>query len=690
MAAKAATEKPGERPTSKVLFRDAPIDPASIKADSREVDLSFASEQPVQRYDWDNGGFYMEILDHGSPRSADFSRLNAGGALLREHDRRNQVGVVVRGSAKIESDRKSRCTVKFSRSPAGEQEFMDVKDGIRTLVSFGYETGKEISREKKDGVEFRRYEWTPFEVSTVSIPADTTVGVGRAEGTQQVDSSPEVLDVDDIAKNLNPEQKKKMRTLLLDPAVAGAAGGGPATPAVDPAIAQRTVTEAVDKAEKAQVKRWQDILDSLEGYEKDHGTKDDGKLAGELRKLATKCFKDGASIGEFQRQAMEQVIKAKPAKPILMADCASDEDAKRYSLLRGIQSALKHRMAGKEAIPDGLEGEVHQQMIRSAADEGGLGYEPSGFQVPHDANLRPGSLTRHDRRHLSRDMQATVFNAGGAFVPTQLVVPIIELLRNRLILEKAGIRTMAGLQGNIVIPRQEAAATAVSVSEIGALAASQQILGQIAMQPRRVGAMQAYSKQFVMQSTPDAEAFMRDDLFKVIALRWDYLGLNGQGAANEPLGIINTPGVASILFGATPTYIKMVSMETAIRAANVTDPLCYLSTSTVKGTLKTVAEALTGATTVGGAQNAIWKGQGDGDGTVNGYPAYDTQQVPGNLVILGAFSQLILGLWGGFDVVVDYFTKKANVEVEIAINTWGDFAVRHPQAFCVSADAGNQ
>ena len=103
-----------------------------------------------------------------------------------------------------------------------------------------------------------------------------------------------------------------------------------------------------------------------------------------------------------------------------------------------------------------------------------------------------------------------------------------------MVLEQSGIlRVLSGLQGNIVIPRQEAAATAYSVSEIGALTASQQILGQIVLSPKRVGSTQTYSKQFVMQSTPDAEAFIRDDHFQVLARQWDRLGINGQGAGER-------------------------------------------------------------------------------------------------------------------------------------------------------------
>jgi hypothetical protein len=75
---------------------------------------------------------------------------------------------------------------------------------------------------------------------------------------------------------------------------------------------------------------------------------------------------------------------------------------------------------------------------------------------------------------------------------------------------------------------------------------------------------------------------------------------------------------------------------------------------------------------------------------VNGQPAWDTNQIPNNQMIYGVWDQLIHAMWGGIDVVVDVFTKAKNAETVITINTWGDFAVRHPQAFTVSADAANQ
>src|SRR5215831_8999735 len=72
------------------------------------VEIAFSSEQPVERI------FGIEILDHGQG-SVDLRRLNTGAPLLLNHNTDQQIGVVE--SAKIDSDRKGRATVRFSRSP---------------------------------------------------------------------------------------------------------------------------------------------------------------------------------------------------------------------------------------------------------------------------------------------------------------------------------------------------------------------------------------------------------------------------------------------------------------------------------------------------------------------------------------------------------------------------------------------
>jgi phage head maturation protease len=153
-------------------YRSFSIESGKINDEERTVELSFSSEEPVSRY------FGTEILDH-KPSSVDLSRLNNNAAVLIDHGG-DQVGSVV--GAKIENGR-GMAKIKFSRSVRGEEILQDVKDGIRTNISFGYQLNG-LTLEKEEAGEdpvYRSFDWTPFEISVVAVPADATIGIGRSQ-----------------------------------------------------------------------------------------------------------------------------------------------------------------------------------------------------------------------------------------------------------------------------------------------------------------------------------------------------------------------------------------------------------------------------------------------------------------------------------------------------------------------------
>lgn len=130
------------------------------------VELSFSSDRPVDM------GTGLEVLEH-KPGSVDLSRLTDGAPLLLDHDRTRQIGVVQ--SAWLDGG-KGRARVRFSKSPLGQEILQDVKDGIRKSVSVGYR----VIRDTFKGDIRHVTSWLPMELSIVSMPADTSVGVGRS------------------------------------------------------------------------------------------------------------------------------------------------------------------------------------------------------------------------------------------------------------------------------------------------------------------------------------------------------------------------------------------------------------------------------------------------------------------------------------------------------------------------------
>lgn len=143
----------------------------SINESDRTVELSFASEEPVIRKI--EGEFYNEIL-LCSPENVDLNRLNDGAPVLVEHDAMRQVGIVE--NACVDMDKVCRATVRFSALGTAQTIFGMIQEGIRPKVSVGYN----IRDYYLDGNDLIITRWEPYEISSVSTPADNSVGVGRS------------------------------------------------------------------------------------------------------------------------------------------------------------------------------------------------------------------------------------------------------------------------------------------------------------------------------------------------------------------------------------------------------------------------------------------------------------------------------------------------------------------------------
>lgn len=660
------------------ICRYIEVDGSKIDREARTIPLTFSSEFPaLQRADENvpsaikraaglaEGEVFVEILDH-SPDSVDLSLLNNRGAFLDEHDEKDQIGVVERAEI---TEKQGRAIVKMDTHDKGKTRFEQMQSRSRPHISAGYKyTGFIRSEQLPNGRKAYRFAWKGLELSSVAIPADPTIGVARSyQDLPEVDSS-QTANAKNAENNLTAEEIKRMR-ILLD---AGATAQSGAT--VDEGKIRATAVEDFRKTDGERRKKIRAAGDLL--------IKDRPDMRDRLVSLVNESCEGEVDEQAFSIRAMREMITTKPANQITMRSLGCNQkEIDRYSLVRAIQSCVIQKSRG--AVPDGLEGELHQEMSKRD-----LGFTPMGFLVPADANISPRTLGRADVTRMTRDMQVNIFGQGGATVATELMTPIIEILRNRMVMMSLGVRSLAGLEGNVVIPRQTGAGTAYAVSEIAQLSLSNQILDQIAVSPKRVGTTGNYSKQLVLQSSIDVESFMRDDFLKVLAIMWDRIILNGAGAGDEALGILNTPGIGSVTFGAAATFAKLVSFWTSVATANAdVGEMGYVTSIAASGVLQAAAKLLVGATTV--AANPLWEGNGS-NGRVNGYRAEATNQMPSNLLLFGVFSEAIHALWGGYDVVVDPFTLADKGEVKITMNTYGDVAIRHPQCFCASADSAAQ
>ena len=481
--------------------------------EERSFEFPFSSEYPVMRY------FGNEVLSHEMD-AANLSRLNDGAPLLFNHDPDRVVGVVERAWVDGQK-RRGYVKVRFSRNKFAQEVLDDVRDNILRGISFGYS----IDKMEERGDDFVATQWSPYEVSVVSIPADPTIGIGRS---------------------------------LTDETVVQAAPAASPTP--EPEM-ENTPDLEVIRSEAVEAERTRIAAISALGDKH------------QMQDLARELIDGGRTIDEARAAVLEKLGTQPVEQVIRSADITSndvglsDKETRSFSFARALNF-----LANPSDVSARRAAEFEIEVGKAAAQK----YERSsnGIVIPNEV--------------LRRDLVVGTPTAGGNLVADELLAgSFIDLLRNRLALAQAGVTMLTGLQGNISIPRQTSAATAYWVGENGSPTESQQAIDQVNMTPKTVGAFVDYSRRLLLQSSIDVEGMIRNDLARVIALELDRAAIYGTGSSNQPLGLTNTTGIGSQTITTFGTFAEYIGMETDVASANAdAGSLRYVINAAARGALK--------------------------------------------------------------------------------------------------------
>jgi HK97 family phage major capsid protein len=202
---------------------------------------------------------------------------------------------------------------------------------------------------------------------------------------------------------------------------------------------------------------------------------------------------------------------------------------------------------------------------------------------------------------VARALIASVGASGGFIVPPDYVNEIIELLRPQAVVRAAGPRALPMPRGTLTLPGQLSAATASYQNETAAIAKSQPAVDQIVASYKKLTALVPVSNDLMRYADPAADAFVRDDLVKVIALREDLAFMLGDGTQDTPKGFLTFANMWVANQGGT--IGNWLTTGNSTMAVNAADPA-----NTSGGNFITSTEAYTLATAaaeLGGAVNRL-------------------------------------------------------------------------------------
>lgn len=515
------------------LYRNAVVASwCRAEDDPDVVEFSFSSEEPVERY------FGMEVLSH-APGAMNMARLNSGAApWLWNHN----PDVVLGGVERAWQGNDGRGMVRTRWSPntksEGSEEWkvrQNWEAGIIRNVSFMYSIDAPLDLKSREGVALV-IAFTPMEVSTVSIPADATVGQGRA-----------------IGKTAAPAADQTQSPSTME--------------TVD--LAQERAAAAADAvtAERGRIA-------AITSLTREHGADD---LAGDLiASGATEADAMRTVLGAIAKRTKQPATPATPAQPIAGASAdigLTDNEARSFSFLKAMRAQL---FPNERAFQE--EAAFEREASNAAAQR--MGMSPKGILIPNDV--------------LSRSLTAGQASAAGDLIFTDARPgSFIELLRKRNFLTGLGVTILSGLTGPVGIPKQTGASQVYWKGEGVAAAESEPSVGQVTMTLKEMSAWTRFSRSLMLQSSIDVETFVRNDLVTVMALEQARVALYGLGSSSQPEGLKLTTGINTKDFAANqPTYAELVDMETLVAADDADiDTMGYVTNATIYGGFKTTEKA---------------------------------------------------------------------------------------------------
>lgn len=249
-------------------------------------------------------------------------------------------------------------------------------------------------------------------------------------------------------------------------------------------------------------------------------------------------------------------------------------------------------------------------------------------------------------------------------------------LREALLARSLGIRVLTGLRGNVTVPKYGSGLETGWVTEGQAVPESQMSFDGVTLTPKHVGGKTEMSRQLIQQSSPAIEQLVREDLSFLIAKQIDRAIINGSGTAGEPLGILNTVGIQTVA-GLPDTWAEVLAMLEMLDDVEIANGR-WLTSAAVRTVLASTEKVS------GSGSGFLYDG-----GLLAGLPLSASKSVPAGKLILGDFSQVMLGVWSEVDILVNPYAEPAYSRggVQVRAMATVDTAVRYPQGFVVATGA---
>lgn len=306
--------------------------------------------------------------------------------------------------------------------------------------------------------------------------------------------------------------------------------------------------------------------------------------------------------------------------------------------------------------------------INSIANNRNLNEVDSAVVNAGATAMRNAGISTSGQIQLSAEKRTLSVATADGVVETE-VENILAPLRDNSVLISAGAKYLTNLNGNVKLPVMGKGnvtweGETASAKDFGTTITAKEL------KPKRLTAFVDVSKQFLIQDSADAEATLRADIVNAIGekLQQTILGAEA-GTETQPNGIfsVEPSAVTSVT-----AFKDICDLEAKVDDSNAGVNRCYLVSNKAKADLRNMAKSAKSTELV--MQN----------GEIDGTKVYATSSIADKFIAYGDFSNLVIGQWGGIDLVVDQYTVAKEGCVRLVINCYFDAVVVRPEAIALA------
>ncbi|HHY8252733.1 TPA: phage major capsid protein [Escherichia coli] len=641
--------------------------------DQYEFEIAFSSTQPYQRQFWDEQNQEMVVLDEilvHTPEAVDLSRLNNNAPLLFNHNFDNHIGVVC--NARIDTDNVGRALVKFSKHGTLANDIRNkVIEGTMEKISVGYDIKEyHIDYAKSQLIVSK---WIPHEISWVTVPADDSVGLNRSLNTITVNL--------ETKRDMTKEQIEEIKE-EQEPAQ------------VEETPVEENKESEVEETQERQVEENEEDENLEDGKDAEHpeSVDDDSSTVREAEevkeereaapveeekteKVAERSEEDELEIREIAREL--NIDDSELARALAIKDMTPE--AFRTKALNNITNVQRNN----EQIKDSKMEKTFDlnNVIRSLVDGAALGANEAEYSaMAAGAAMQRGRAARGGSVFVpAAAMRAA--SAGNtkadltAITDEKLMTEsYIEMLMPESVLGRLGVTVYSGLNSPTAIPKMTKSSVDAFgfVDENGAAPESKAEFANVKLSPKTFAGGNPISRAS-LKTVPGIASLITDHINKAVRIKLEQLILSDKANDRGPAGLVKQLVDAN-----------RVTKKAAFSYKDFLKEIAALTDAGVPA--QAIKFAMSGATAA--ELESTLKDNGVSgyiieNGKLAGYEVVTSGVIPADHIVLGDFSGITIGEWGGLELDMDLTTYRDRGAVVPRIFVDLDYVVAQPEALKV-------